>query len=84
MKRVRNDTTCALSKHAHDIIAKWSEIHNRKISDTLENLCFLIESGIDGINEWTIEDLRKEYQHSTLAVFADVRTMFPVNGTEGD
>ena len=77
-----NFTAVRISREALKVLKKYSAIHHLSTPRFLDNLASLLVCGIDGLTEWEIDDLRKQYRYSSLMIARDMRMVMKPTGEE--
>jgi len=66
-------TNTRIHRETLKILRRYAAIHHLTAPRFFDNLASLLVCGIDGLTEWEIDDLRKQYHYSSLLVARDVR-----------
>ena len=78
-----NYTNVRIRREALKVLKKYASIHHLSTPRFFDNLASLLVCGIDGLTEWEIADLRKQYRYSSLLIAQDMRKVCePVKETK--
>lgn len=54
-------------------IRRFGDIHGWSFAQFCHRLAIALECGIDGLTEWDMKDLQKQYRFSDVIIVQDVR-----------
>jgi len=72
---VPKTTVVRINTYALQTLRKFAEIHSWSVSALMVQLASALREGLDGLMTDDLEQLRRLYRHSELAVIPDVREL---------
>ena len=74
--KMRKYTTVTINPNVLKTLRKFASIHDWSFAQFCERLAITLTCGIDGLEEWELEDLKKTYPYSDVVIVEDIRTIF--------
>jgi len=84
MSKETEFTTARIHKKTLNTLKRYAELHNLTFPALLDQIAQTMRLGLDGLDDWTMGELKKHYRYSDFMVCADVRQIFKPKEEKGE